>query len=64
MGHSSGVIGCRCWSGTGVWVRDVHTEMVSAEFMCGNFVVYRLNINILQFRERLKPQNTKELVAK
>ena len=33
-----------------VCVRDVHTEMVSAEFMCGNFVVYRLNINTLHFK--------------
>ena len=47
VGQSGGVIWCRWRSGTGVWVRDVHTEMVRAEFMWGNFVVYRLNINTL-----------------
>jgi len=50
VGQSCGVDWCRCWSGTGVWVRDVHTEMARAEFMCGNFAVYRLNINNLLFR--------------
>jgi len=37
-------------SGPGLWLRDVHKQMLRAEFMCGNFVDYRLNINTLQFR--------------
>jgi len=44
------LIGADVGQGLECGVRDVHTEMFRAEFMCGSFVVYRLNINNLLFR--------------
>ena len=46
-----------------MWEWDVHNEMVRTEFMCGNFVAYRLNLNTLQFRGHQETENTKQLVG-